>query len=252
MDKDINIDKYSALTILSEELGTITHKINNLVFPVLGFSELAIKQYADNTHGEQNIESQLKTIYEFAEELSKVLNRLSANDKLDFGDFAIVDAKRVLDEIFDLVSLHIPERIKIKKNFSELGSVNIRYDNQLLSTIINNVVNNAVEAIEEEGFIDVVAQTVDVSNKASYPYSFMKQPQYLVIKIHDNGCGISDEALEKALYPFFTTKPGQEHHGLGLWEAECKAINLGGGITLEKDNIQGTIVNVFLPIDPNK
>jgi two-component system NtrC family sensor kinase len=65
----------------------------------------------------------------------------------------------------------------------------------------------------------------------------------------DTGTGFSEVALERALEPFFTTKPVGQGIGLGL--ATCQQIieTAGGVLTLENRTEGGAIVRIELPVE---
>jgi signal transduction histidine kinase len=69
----------------------------------------------------------------------------------------------------------------------------------------------------------------------------------VVIRIHDTGCGIPAEYLQRVFDPFFTTRAPGRGTGMGL--AVCYGIvaRHSGSITLESQPKVGTIVTVSLP-----
>ena len=66
----------------------------------------------------------------------------------------------------------------------------------------------------------------------------------LIVK--DRGAGMSDEVLEKALLPFYTTKRGGSGLGLPL----CREIveSHGGRFSIEQRPTGGTLVRCFIPV----
>ena len=68
----------------------------------------------------------------------------------------------------------------------------------------------------------------------------------LEIDIEDDGAGMSEEVMQKAWSPFFTTR-GVEHHGLGLPATMHVVSQAQGRVTLVSDEGKGTTVAIFLP-----
>ena len=71
----------------------------------------------------------------------------------------------------------------------------------------------------------------------------------IIIKVIDNGTGMTDEVKAKIFQPFFTTKPTGQGTGLGLSLA-YDIVTKGHGGTLEVESVEGeeTMFTVKLPI----
>jgi signal transduction histidine kinase len=70
-----------------------------------------------------------------------------------------------------------------------------------LNQIWGNLIDNALDAVPESGRIDVVAE---------------RNSRRVIVRIVDNGPGISSEIRDRIFDPFFTTKPAGQGTGLGL------------------------------------
>ncbi len=99
-----------------------------------------------------------------------------------------------------------------------------------LEIVFVNLITNALQAIGNSGEITISAE---VKNET------------IIIKIHDNGPGMSSEIIPKIFDPLFTTK--QTGTGLGL--TSCKTIieQHGGHIEVESAVGEGTTFIVTLP-----
>lgn len=110
-------------------------------------------------------------------------------------------------------------------------------DHGQLQQILLNVINNAIDAVEENGEIRIVTKD---NNKL------------VQICIEDNGPGIPPEVLRNIFEPFFTTKAGNEKHGtgLGLFITYGLVKKLGGDITVNSTVGAGTTVQITFPLRP--
>jgi len=70
-----------------------------------------------------------------------------------------------------------------------------------INQVWSNVIDNALDAIPEAGRVDILAT---------------REAQHVLVRIIDNGSGISAEIRERIFDPFFTTKPMGQGTGLGL------------------------------------
>ena len=74
-----------------------------------------------------------------------------------------------------------------------------------------------------------------------------QQAPWAVIKIRDNGPGISEENRKKIFEPFFTTKGSTESTGLGLYITKNIVESMGGKIDVESTPGKGSTFIVILP-----
>jgi two-component system sensor histidine kinase HydH len=94
-----------------------------------------------------------------------------------------------------------------------------------------NLVINAMQAVERKGRIEVTAGLVD---------------QSILLKVCDNGPGISAEKLAAIFDPYFTTK--EQGSGLGLWIAQQIATAHGGNIQVQNGSAGGAVFTMALPL----
>jgi CheY-like chemotaxis protein len=73
--------------------------------------------------------------------------------------------------------------------------------------------------------------------------------QTLRLEVTDTGTGMRPEVLERALNPFFTTKPPQEGTGMGLAMVHGIVTGMGGIFRLESVLRRGTTAIIELPTD---
>jgi two-component system sensor histidine kinase HupT/HoxJ len=85
----------------------------------------------------------------------------------------------------------------------DLATVEVLGREPQLVQVLENLLNNAFDAVEE---IENGSAVVRIT----------RQSETLVIEVHDNGPKISPEVQAKMFHPFFTTKPVGHGTGLGL------------------------------------
>ncbi|WP_241091793.1 ATP-binding protein, partial [Pseudomonas viridiflava] len=69
------------------------------------------------------------------------------------------------------------------------------------------------------------------------------------LSVADDGCGISQEVIDKVFDPFFTTKPVGQGTGLGLSMVCGFFKQTGGHVQIESVEGQGTRVDLYLPCE---
>lgn len=118
--------------------------------------------------------------------------------------------------------------IDLDQNIGEVAS-----DTVMLRQILDNLLSNAIDALgENEGKIHV---------------STKRDGDRLVIEVADTGCGIPAESLARIFDPFFSLKGPGKGYGLGLAICSTLAESLGGAITVESREGEGSRFRLWIP-----
>jgi two-component system NtrC family sensor kinase len=146
---------------------------------------------------------------------------------------AIVDVNvnELLNDLIEFLDGELRLRkIRIKKDYDD-NLPNIRSDRSKLRQVFQNIVLNAMTAVQKDGEISLTTRAVQNG---------------VVVTIEDNGPGIPKENMENIFDPLFTTKP--ERAGLGL--SICLNIlqKLAGHISVKSEPEKGTAFSVELPL----
>ena len=129
--------------------------------------------------------------------------------------------------------------IKLEKHFSLEEPKFYGFPNEF-SQVILNILTNAKDAIFEnkiENPLVIVQTKIEDSN--------------ILISIKDNGKGISEEIINKIFEPYFTTKDESKGTGIGLYMSKLIIENNMGGKIEVKNDDEGAIFTIKLPINNN-
>lgn len=111
-----------------------------------------------------------------------------------------------------------------------------------LAQVFSNLLVNARQAMSDQGTLVVsIEQSFPTPRATEEPVSQSE----IVVKISDDGAGISQEVFPRIFEPYFTTKP--EGSGLGLATSQAIIEQHGGRIDVASSPGQGTTFLVFLP-----
>lgn len=122
-------------------------------------------------------------------------------------------------------------------------------DEGQISQVINNLLINALQAMGEDGKIDITAKNrvIGPMEKRRYP---LAPGCYVVIAIRDYGAGIPEELLQKIFDPYFTTK--KDGSGLGLSTVYSIIKNHSGYVEVDSQLGRGATFTLFFPVSDGK
>jgi len=121
-----------------------------------------------------------------------------------------------------------------------------RADRNHLEQVVFNLVVNARDALRNGGKVEVRLERLSVS--LVQPFAHLREGEYAVLRVVDNGMGMSASDSDRAFDPFFTTKTVGQGFGLGLAKVHAIAEQAGGTAVLETAIGIGTTVSVALPL----
>lgn len=110
-------------------------------------------------------------------------------------------------------------------------------DQEELYFALLNLCRNSADAMPNGGAITVAARNVETFGGTGA----------IEIVVADDGEGMSEEVLSRALEPYFTTKAAGRGTGLGLAQVQRFAQERGGTVGIESEQGGGTVVRLFLP-----
>ena len=141
-----------------------------------------------------------------------------------------VNINEILDDLLEfLVSELDFKNIKVKRDYQDHLPI-IRSDNSKLRQVFQNIVLNAVAAVEKDGEISLTTSA---------------DKNGVTVTVADNGPGIPEENIGQVFDPLFTTKP--EGTGLGLSICLNITQKLGGSISVSSKPKRGASFIIQLP-----
>ncbi|MCA0992334.1 PAS domain-containing sensor histidine kinase [Pseudalkalibacillus hwajinpoensis] len=216
-----NIEK---LAIIGDVAAGFAHEIRNPLTSIKGFLKLLAKKEAEHDRMyHQIIEGELTKIEE-------VINGFISLAKPEAGEVAEVSLLKLIKNAINILTPQAASK-NIRINISsQLKTIVISCKKNQMKQVFINILKNAVEAIEENGKIDVILE--ENQNNVS-------------IEIHDNGVGIEEERLERIGVPFYTNK--EKGIGLGMTVSNKIITEHKGSLRVESEPGEGTRVYIQLP-----
>ncbi len=209
----------------------IAHEIKNPLTPIKLSTEHMIKKWQNkDADFRQVFESSTKTISREVESLKRLVDEFSKFGKMPEIIKTPVLISTIIEGVVSLFKEYKRLEIKVAKQDSEPL---VEVDAEQFKRVVINIVDNARQAMQNEGTIDIEINH-DVALNRIY------------IDIADNGSGIREEDKEKLFLPYFSTK--RDGTGLGLAIASRVITEHRGYIRVRDNKPGGTIFTIELPI----
>jgi signal transduction histidine kinase/Tfp pilus assembly protein PilF len=215
----------------------IAHDLKSPFTSLVGLTHLmAIKSQKMET---EKVVKYSNLIHLMSQTLLELIENLLHWSRSQTGSLAMIPKEiQVQEMVSDIMSLMATQAEN--KNISLIqdieAGVNVYADYETVSTVLRNLVSNAIKFTPEHGEVFVMA---------------MKRDSKTIIKITDNGVGISPENMKKMFQSgqTFTTKGTNQESGTGLGLLICKEFveRNGGTISVESQPEKGTCFIIILP-----
>ncbi len=231
-DKLLITERYEAWESVARKLA---HEIKNPLTPIQLSIDSLREKYKKKLNQENNdFEKYLETINRQIKDIEKLVNEFSNFARMPRPIFKKVDIINLINKSLDFINLNSKNDINLSKNTNDKF---IKGDEDQLNRVFINLIKNS-----EESFVEINEKEPDF--KGNINIEIDSNNHYIVIRIIDNGTGITD--AKKAMTPYFTTK--KTGTGLGL-PIVTKIINEHNGKLSIKNKVdsKGTRVTISLP-----
>ncbi|MCB0196316.1 MAG: GAF domain-containing protein [Anaerolineae bacterium] len=208
------------LASVGELAAGIAHEINNPIFAIRQFAELML----EDTPTTMPTHSMLQTIIGEADRVATIVRNLLEFSRPSESSFGLVYLNDIWRPLCKLVEQSLQEHNVHLDVYMPDDLPPIRARGQQLQQVLLNLINNAIDALNEkysdgqshpQKRITVKAQLIAV---ATYPSHLEEDSivQFIRLSIRDEGVGIPEKDREYLFTPFFTTKRPHRGTGLGL------------------------------------
>lgn len=218
-------------------LATMSHELRTPLNAVIGFSQILMTK--DNMSME-NVKMFVEKINLSGKHLLNIVNNILDFSKIESGKMEL-NKKEILLESFINNTILLLENEALKKEIKivkeDFSNISLTIDEQLLRQVILNILSNAIKFS---------------SNNSTINLSYNKDEKNHIIKICDNGVGLSQEEIKKLFKPFSQIQGHQngtaKGTGLGLVISQKIAQLHDGKIEVESKENRGSCFSILLPI----
>jgi signal transduction histidine kinase/CheY-like chemotaxis protein len=218
----------------------IAHDFNNMLLVIAGNAEAA----TEPTVSAEEREVARRDLSSALDQAAALTRQLLAFSKSRAVDRQTVDVRSRLLDVLGILRRVLPSSIRVVTEIDEeLPTVN--GSSTLVEQTLMNLAINARDAMPNGGMLTVRANIVRRTNPASVENG---DGDYVALFVIDTGIGMDEQTRQRALDPFFTTKPIGQGTGFGLSVVHGLAQQSAGFVELASTPGEGTTVAVFLPV----
>jgi signal transduction histidine kinase len=230
--------KNERLATIGETIGGLSHDIKNILNSLE--NGIALVDIASEKNDWEILNEGRKIVKNSYEKMKNlVLSMIDYSRERDIS-LQLVDINRIVREVLDAMKeAFVEKEIKIVRKLDD-NMPKIYVDPSRLERLVVNLVNNALDAVEEKktGIIKVGTRFSPDEGIAS-------------LWVEDNGCGISEKNIDKIFSVFYSTK-GTKGTGFGLAIVQKIVKEHGGLIEVNSTVGKGTRFLVKIPVKKHR
>ena len=219
------------LSAMGEVAARLAHQIRTPLSSALLYLSPLLKNNTDRAL-QQRFAQKLQTSIRHMEQLVKDMLAFSRGDMKETEPVSVRDLIAIVEQQFrgtpHAYKYHLQVQNAVKESF-------VYGSKDALASAINNLMNNARTACEDEGEITLFAERVTDDGI-----------EYIEITVEDNGLGIAEEDKDKVLTPFFTTRSSGTGLGLAVVQSVVQAHK--GKLWFESEEGEGCTFCIRLPM----
>jgi signal transduction histidine kinase len=235
-DAEQQVARSRRLHALGRLTGGVAHDVNNLLGVISNSAHLM------QHHAIPPQKAALAAIFRAVQmggRLTQHLLRFAARQP---GSPQVVALDRLLPELEDLLRSVLGPRVAVRLEVAP-GTSKVHVDPAELEMALINLALNARDAMPLGGSLWLRARN-------AAPNELMderNEAHCVLIEVTDDGVGMSEEQVERAFEPFYTTKGVGKGTGLGLAQVHGFAQQAGGRTWVRSAAAGGTTVSLLLP-----
>jgi two-component system sporulation sensor kinase B len=219
----------STLKAMTSGTAIMNHSIKNEILKM----SMCMKNIRNSVHKTNidinDVDENIQTVLDATDHLTAMMKRIQNQMKEIILIESSVDLAEIVDKSIEMQKYCL-ENVIVVKNYRQ-GFI-VKCDPIHITEVLNNVIKNAVEAISENGILEI---------------SIYSKRTKVVIEVKDNGIGISKENIKYVFDPFYSTKHMKMNFGLGISYSYNVMQHHQGNLEIQSKENVGTIVSLIFP-----
>jgi two-component system CheB/CheR fusion protein len=222
--------------------GGIAHDFNNLLGVIIGNVEFLL----DGVRDRPDLTELARDILASALSGAELTHRLLAFARKQPLQPQVVDLNALLPGQVAMLRRTLGETIQVSTTLAPELWPTLADPTQIGDALLNLALN-ARDAMPHGGRLAIETANAHLNRQDVAGNTEVGEGDYVVLAVIDTGTGMPPEVIERAMEPFFTTKPAGIGSGLGLSMAYGFARQSGGDLRIDSEVGVGTTIRLYLP-----
>jgi signal transduction histidine kinase len=224
--------------------GGIAHELNNILVPIILYTDIAIEDLPDDSPTIESLERVLASATRAKGIVSQVL---TFGHKIDSGSLVPTDIAAVIRESIALMQASMPPTVTTELDIGE-DCPPVMASAVLLNQLALNLYNNAAQSLTDaKGKVIFSLARSRADSDLATLHPALADRDLVRLQVTDTGHGMDEETLQRIFEPFFTTRSVGEGTGLGLSVVHGIVADLNGAILVKSALESGSTFSVYLP-----
>jgi signal transduction histidine kinase len=228
------LQRADKLVTLGELAAEMAHEINNPAAIIMSRVDyLQLQSMRDDKL--KQYEEDMDVIINQVQKVSNITRSILKYSKKRPKQFSRINLQHIVEESLNILEPRLIKRkINMNKQYTD-DQPFISGDAQQIDQLITNLVNNAIDAMDESGML-----TIRISHDST---------EQIRLEIIDTGHGMDADTKNQIFSPFFTTKTAGKGTGLGLYIVKNIVNNHSATILCESELDKGTTFTIVFRED---
>ncbi|MGB2689264.1 MAG: response regulator [Desulfobacterales bacterium] len=224
--------------------GGIAHEFNNVLFPIIGYTEMCMYDVPEDSKTRKNLAAVLKAA-DRAKDLIQQIQNFSTKGGQKRKPLKI---QYIIKETLKLLRASLPATIDIHHDIDSTCKP-VAADPSEIQQVLMNLCTNAYQVMEEKGGeLEVTLQEVDLA-PGDLPSKIDLSPGcYLKLTVKDTGPGLDQTEVQHIFDPQYRTSDRNVGAGMGLNIVHEIIRSYKGMTCISSDPDRGTTIDVYLPL----
>lgn len=226
------LERNQRLTAMGELASGVAHEIRNPLNSISTIVQQLDKDFAPN-QGQEEYHELSNIVYKEIQRINKTIDEFLKFSKPEVIEPASFKIEKLFIEIKKQYS-SLLSQYNIVFNIENKWKGNVNWDHDKMKQVFINLIDNAKDAIQQEGLINIISNKID---------------DKIEIKLSDTGIGIKKSNLNKIFNLYFTSKANGT--GIGLSIVQRIIFEHNGTISVDSAINKGTVFTLKIPISAN-
>jgi PAS domain S-box-containing protein len=230
-------EKMESLGVMA---GGVAHDFNNLLTVIAGNCSLAADTATEHDR------APLLAIQDAVTRAASLTRQLLAFARREIVQPKDLDINAILTERYDVLARLLGESIALALLTSS-DPLRVHIDPSQFDQMVMNLVLNARSALPNGGVVRIETSVERIDDRSAVARG-LGAGRYAVLRVSDDGVGMSEETCARVFEPFFTTRTRGQGAGLGLAQVYGAVTACGGGVTAQSTLGAGSRFSLYLPL----